>query len=142
MSPTTAAWVVGVLLLVLGVVMVVAVVRNARGVGVYRTRSAVDAYARSSHYGDLARAAATVRAGFPVALTVLAVGADLVVFALLGERAAPSWPFWPVPLGVTVLCAAWIVVERELAFPGVLVPPGARGTAGLLRARRRSASRG
>ncbi|MFE6968258.1 hypothetical protein [Isoptericola sp. NPDC057653] len=141
LSATTVAWVLGVLLLVVGVFMVVAVVRNARGRGVYRTRRGVDDYARTSHYGDVDRAAAAVRAAFPVSLTVLSAGADLVLFALIGEEDALGRPFWPVPLGVTLVCAVWIVVEREVAFPGVLVPPGARGTTGLLRARRRARSR-
>jgi len=81
-------------------------------------------------------AAALVRSGFPISLTMLAVGADLVVLALVGDENLPTWRSWPVPAGVTLVCALWIVVERELAFPGVLVPPGARRTRGLIRARR------
>jgi len=136
MSPTWVAWLLGGLLVVVGVAMLVVVVRNYRGVGVYRTRQEVVGYARSSHDGDIERAAAFLRTGFPVASTVLAVGVDLVIIALVGPDDLLAWPHWPWPCGVTAVCALWIVVERELAFPGVLVPAGARGTPGMSRVRR------
>ena len=136
LSPTEVAWFLGGILVVLAAVMLVVVVRNARGLGVYRTPHEVAAYARSAHYGDVDRAASFLRTGLPVALTMLAVGADLVILALVGPEDALTWAYWPWPIGVTLVCASWIVVEYELAIPGVLLPAGVRGTSGMSRARR------
>jgi hypothetical protein len=133
----------GMLVVAIVAVLLFGIVRSYFGKGPLASREGLVELAQLKYDGDEAEAAAHVRQMFPFALLVLSIPGHVLLIAFSGEGYFES-EYFGVLLCATAGTAVWMVLERELGFPGVLVPPAARGTRGLLFARiaeRRSRSR-
>ena len=125
---------------VLGVGGAVAVVVGVIGViGILRGKTAlagardIDEFVKW-HWNDADHAAAVIRTRVPLFSIALVSGLVGLSFGIFWRRfEAESLIGWCVALFVI---AVWWWLEREFAWPGLLIPREARGTRGLFQARR------
>lgn len=123
----------GVVVGLIGLVLLGKVIHNYVGRGALKDRRDLENVASAQFHGDLDRAAAHIRTFLPMAVMWLLAACHLIFVGVLGSEpfGGPNRPLWFAVLGVV----AWWIAERELAWPGLLLPPAVRGTRGLVRTR-------
>lgn len=87
--------------------------------------------------GDLDKAKSAVRSAVPAAFLVLGMSAYLFVHGVVGSASERLQNYLLIGLLVWVgIFGSWRFLERDFAWPGVLVPRDAQGTPGMREVRR------
>ena len=94
-------------------------------------------HAKRQFGGDVDKARSAARAAFPSGMLFLAVSAALVLLGL-ADPYDVEFRDWLLiwTLSCSVVFGVWVWIERDFAWPGVLVPKDVKGTPGMRKVRR------
>jgi hypothetical protein len=87
--------------------------------------------------GDLRKAQSAVRSAIPAALLILGISAYLIAHGVIGPGREDVQNFLLIGLLAWVgSFGLWRLLERDFAWPGILIPKDVKGTPGMRQVRR------